>query len=256
MRGGARPAPGRPCDASARRPDVRRTRPPIGLAVVATVVAAALRAPARVPRLARHRARHRTSSTSCATRTSANRCAARSCSPRRSPWARPRSAPRSAWLVTRTDLPGRRVWRIVVPLPLVIPSFVGAFTLIAAFAPGGLVETFFGFDSLPRIEGLLGRRARPHVAHVSRTCTCRSRRGSSRCRRRSRRVRVRSDSSPRQVFASIVLPQCTGRDVGGRPARLPVRAERVRCGATAPLRHAHPGDLLHVGCSTAMSRCR
>ncbi|MEO2171728.1 MAG: iron ABC transporter permease, partial [Acidimicrobiales bacterium] len=29
-----------------------------------------------------------------------------------------------AWLTTRTDIPMRRLWRIVVPLPLVYPSFV------------------------------------------------------------------------------------------------------------------------------------
>ncbi len=55
-----------------------------------------------------------------------------------------------AWLVARTDLPGHRVWRAVLPLPLVIPSFVGATALIAAFGRGGLV-TF-----VPRIEGFWG----------------------------------------------------------------------------------------------------
>ena len=44
-----------------------------------------------------------------------------------------------AWLLVRTDLPGRRWLRLVVPLPLVIPSFVGALALLAAFAPGGLL---------------------------------------------------------------------------------------------------------------------
>jgi iron(III) transport system permease protein len=44
-----------------------------------------------------------------------------------------------AWLVTRTDLPGSGVLKVVLPLPLVIPSFIGAFALIAAFAPGGLL---------------------------------------------------------------------------------------------------------------------
>lgn len=46
----------------------------------------------------------------------------------------------AAWAVTRTDVPGRRVWAVLLPLPLVIPSFIGAFSLIAAFASGGLVE--------------------------------------------------------------------------------------------------------------------
>ena len=55
-----------------------------------------------------------------------------------------------AWLVTRTDLPGRRFWRMVLPLPLVIPSFVGATALLSALGPGGLVPF------APRIEGFWG----------------------------------------------------------------------------------------------------
>ena len=55
-----------------------------------------------------------------------------------------------AWLVARTDLPGRRVWRFVLPLPLVIPSFVGATALLSAFGPGGLLPF------VPRTEGFLG----------------------------------------------------------------------------------------------------
>ncbi|MBM3670736.1 MAG: iron ABC transporter permease [Actinobacteria bacterium] len=58
-----------------------------------------------------------------------------------------------AWLVTRTDLPGRRVLRVVLVLPLVIPSFVGAFALQAAFASGGLLDRLLDFGLAPRIEG-------------------------------------------------------------------------------------------------------
>ncbi len=61
-----------------------------------------------------------------------------------------------AWLVTRTDLPGRRILRVAVALPLVIPSFVGALALLAAFAPGGLVDELFGLGSPVRIEGFWG----------------------------------------------------------------------------------------------------
>ena len=49
-----------------------------------------------------------------------------------------------AWLVVRSDLPGRRFFAIAVALPLVIPTYVGAYTLVAAFARGGLIETWFG----------------------------------------------------------------------------------------------------------------
>jgi iron(III) transport system permease protein len=65
----------------------------------------------------------------------------------------------AAWLVMRTDLPGRRFWRVLLPIPLVIPSFIGAFVLVAATATGGFLETFLeplGVHRLPRIEGLLG----------------------------------------------------------------------------------------------------
>ncbi len=55
-----------------------------------------------------------------------------------------------ALLVARTDLPGRRVWRWLLALPLVIPSFVGATAVLAAFGPGGLVEF------VPRVQGFWG----------------------------------------------------------------------------------------------------
>ena len=55
-----------------------------------------------------------------------------------------------AWLTTRTDLPGRRLWQLMLALPLVIPSFVGATAMIAAFGPGGLVPW------VPRLSGFWG----------------------------------------------------------------------------------------------------
>ncbi|HWC13242.1 MAG TPA: iron ABC transporter permease [Actinomycetota bacterium] len=65
-----------------------------------------------------------------------------------------------AWLTTRTDLPGRRAWAVLVSLPLVIPSYVGAFALIAAFGPRGmlqqLLEAPLGVERLPDITGFPG----------------------------------------------------------------------------------------------------
>ncbi len=49
-----------------------------------------------------------------------------------------------AWLTVRSDLPARRFFAIATGLPLVIPTFVGAFALVAAFAPGGLVQEWLG----------------------------------------------------------------------------------------------------------------
>ncbi|MBA2311217.1 MAG: iron ABC transporter permease [Actinobacteria bacterium] len=65
-----------------------------------------------------------------------------------------------AWLTARTDLPSRRLWSVLVALPLVIPSYVGAFALIAALGPGGIVQDLlakpFGVERLPDISGFVG----------------------------------------------------------------------------------------------------
>jgi iron(III) transport system permease protein len=50
-----------------------------------------------------------------------------------------------AWLTVRTDLPARRFLAIATALPLVIPTYVGAFTLVGALAPGGLIESWIGW---------------------------------------------------------------------------------------------------------------
>jgi len=64
-----------------------------------------------------------------------------------------------AWLVTRSDVPGRRLWRVLGPVPLVVPSFLGAATFVGAFGRRGLLTALlgpFGVDSLPRPEGFTG----------------------------------------------------------------------------------------------------
>ncbi len=45
-----------------------------------------------------------------------------------------------AWLVVRTDLPGRRWFRWLATLPMVFPAFVGAFAYITVFGPRGVLE--------------------------------------------------------------------------------------------------------------------
>lgn len=61
-----------------------------------------------------------------------------------------------AWLTTRTDLPGRRVWGVAAALPLVIPSYVAAFCLLGAFGPRGLLQQLLGVERLPEIYGFWG----------------------------------------------------------------------------------------------------
>ncbi len=64
-----------------------------------------------------------------------------------------------AWLTARTDLPLRRFWLVAGLLTLVIPSYIGAITYIAAFGPRGLLQQAlvpFGVTSLPPIYGFFG----------------------------------------------------------------------------------------------------
>lgn len=62
-----------------------------------------------------------------------------------------------AFLLGRTDLPGRRMLHLLLLLPLVLPSFVGAAAFLAAIAPGGLVYeamTTLGLTPPRRFRGL------------------------------------------------------------------------------------------------------
>ena len=64
-----------------------------------------------------------------------------------------------AWLTSRTDLPGRRFWSTAAALPLVIPSYIGALVIVAAFGPRGMAQSFLaplGIERLPSIYGFFG----------------------------------------------------------------------------------------------------
>ena len=62
----------------------------------------------------------------------------------------------TAWLVVRTDLPGRRWWAIAATLPLVIPSYVAAFCLLALAGERGLAQQVLGVERLPDPTGYWG----------------------------------------------------------------------------------------------------
>ena len=61
----------------------------------------------------------------------------------------------AAWLVTSTDIPGRQAWGVLVPLPLVIPSYVLALSFLAASGPRGTLASLTGWD-VPVLDGLPG----------------------------------------------------------------------------------------------------
>lgn len=65
-----------------------------------------------------------------------------------------------SWLTVRTDLPGRGVWSVLCALPLVIPSYIGAYLLVSALGPRGelqgVLEGPLGIDRLPSLYGFAG----------------------------------------------------------------------------------------------------
>ena len=61
----------------------------------------------------------------------------------------------TAWLTSRTNIRGRRVWSVLAALPLVIPSYMAALTIIGATGPGGLIESWTGI-SVPTPYGFVG----------------------------------------------------------------------------------------------------
>ncbi|MXX92899.1 MAG: iron ABC transporter permease [Chloroflexi bacterium] len=65
----------------------------------------------------------------------------------------------AAWLTMRTNMPFRRVLAVALALPLVVPSFVMATTLIEALGPKGSLQELlepFGVERMPSIYGLAG----------------------------------------------------------------------------------------------------
>jgi iron(III) transport system permease protein len=65
-----------------------------------------------------------------------------------------------AWLVVRTDLRARRLWAVLGALPLVFPSYVSAFALVAVLGPRGYLQSWLeplGVERLPSLaHGYIG----------------------------------------------------------------------------------------------------
>ncbi len=62
----------------------------------------------------------------------------------------------AAWLTTRTDLPARKILAVLLALPVVIPSYVGAYLLAAFLGPRGMLAQAFDLSGLPAIYGFPG----------------------------------------------------------------------------------------------------
>jgi iron(III) transport system permease protein len=64
-----------------------------------------------------------------------------------------------AWLTARSDLPGRRWWTVLGILPLVVPSYVGGYAVVAALGPRGALQSLLaplGVERLPELYGFPG----------------------------------------------------------------------------------------------------
>jgi iron(III) transport system permease protein len=88
-----------------------------------------------------------------------------------------------AWLTLRTDLPGRRLWSVAAVAPLAIPSYLLAFSFVAAFSPRGWLAQWLGTGAaglLPDPYGLagatvvLGLVTTPYVVIATRAALARS----------------------------------------------------------------------------------
>ena len=60
-----------------------------------------------------------------------------------------------AFISAYVHLPFKKLWLVFFAAPLAVPSYIGAFTLYAAFGPGGEINTLTGIET-PSMYGLTG----------------------------------------------------------------------------------------------------
>lgn len=117
-----------------------------------------------------------------------------------------------AWLTMRTDLPLRRLWSVAAVLPLVYPSFIGAAALVAAVAPGGLLDELVpGIDAraLPTVDGFGGAFVVLTLFTYPYVYLPVAARVAALPPSYEESARLLGDS-PARVFRTIVLPQLRG----------------------------------------------
>ncbi|MGH8279159.1 MAG: ABC transporter permease [Gammaproteobacteria bacterium] len=104
-----------------------------------------------------------------------------------------------AWVVERTDLPGRRFWAVAVPLPLAIPAFIASYAWLSTStvfegAAGALLvvtASYYPLVYLPVVAALRG--IDPALEESARTMGC----------------------SPWRCFFRVTLPQLRPALLGG-----------------------------------------
>jgi len=110
-----------------------------------------------------------------------------------------------AWILTRTDLRFKTAWAVAFAMPLVIPSYVIAMTLISSGGPRGLFADLIGLP-LPHVTGLIGAwitltlSTYPYVFLITSAAMHRTDPSLEEAARGL-------GSTPTRVFRTIVVPQ-------------------------------------------------
>jgi len=125
----------------------------------------------------------------------------------------------AAWLVERSDIPGRAIWRPMFVAPLAVPAFINSYAWVSVvptlhgFWAGILVASlsYFPFVSVPAAATL--RRLAPAIEESARTL----------------------GSSPAAVFRRVVLPQLRLAVLGGALEIVATGGRGTRLRAVVPL---------------------
>jgi iron(III) transport system permease protein len=110
-----------------------------------------------------------------------------------------------AWILTRTDIRFKAFWGVAFAMPLVIPSYVIAMTLISSGGPRGLFADLVGIP-FPHVTGLVGAwitltlSTYPYVFLITSAAMHRTDPALEEAARGL-------GSSPVRVFRTIVIPQ-------------------------------------------------
>lgn len=105
-----------------------------------------------------------------------------------------------AWLVERTDLPARRLLGLAAALPLVVPTYVGALAVKAAFGPEGLVAEIPGLIGFWGATLALGLSTYPYVYLLARATLATGDPALE-------EAALALGDSPSATFRRVVLPQ-------------------------------------------------
>ena len=156
-----------------------------------------------------------------------------------------------AWLTTRTDLPLRSAWTVLLTLPLVFPSYVAAFALVAALGPRGLLQDLLaplGVETLPALYGFWG--AWLVLTLITYPYVFLSLRAGLQGLDRSLEEAAQSLGKSAFIsFLRVTLPSLATLDRRGRAPRGALHAQRLRRRLHPPLqladeRHLHPVQVI------------